>query len=279
MAGFLNSLAPRAQTFFLRHAYGKYNGVIGTHSQREEIDMKQIRIASAGKKGGVGKTSAVYGLGNVYAHAGKRTLIIDLDPQSNVAFGFGKRPDAAGTAELLMGERPEHIEVARNLRILPGGPALTDRKIQDLDPEDLLDAVKGFEYDVILFDCPPGNHQLERMALTAATVTLVVTDAHLYGIAGARRVIDILTARKAKGRRGCQRWAILMSRLDSRRAPDRQLEEILRSEYPETVLLPLRQDMAIAYAQMNGVPLVLEGPQGQGKGIDDLRAIMGWLNG
>ncbi|WP_304518447.1 ParA family protein [Acaryochloris sp. 'Moss Beach'] len=107
-----------------------------------------------------------------------KVLIIDLDPQSNAGYVLGTDPTAPGTVELLQGKQPTPIQASENLYVLPGGPNLTGHSIQSLDPLDLSDAVEPLQFDVVIFDCPPGVEYLERLGLVAADVALICTDAH-----------------------------------------------------------------------------------------------------
>ena len=216
-------------------------------------------------------------LANLFMHCRYHTEVIDLDPQSNVAFGLGVSPAAAGSAELLLGEKPQHLEVCEGLRMLPGSPKLIDRRILGLEPDDLLDAVSGFEYDVVIFDCPPGEPHLERLALTAANISLVVADAHLYALVGAERVLEVLEARHKKRRQGSQTWAIVMSRVDKRRAAGRGMEVALQHKFPEVKRLEVRQDAALAGASMGGTPVTAFAPTC--RGVENLQLVMGWLDG
>lgn len=237
--------------------------------------MAQTRIAVAARKGGVGKTSIACGLGSVIANQGQRVLVIDLDPQSNAAYVLGTNPTAPGTADLLAGGTPMALEAAPRLDVLPGGPDLAGHTIQSLDPEDLADAVAAMDYDVLIFDCPPGVEYLERLALVAADVVLICTDAHPLAVMGAGRVVNELKLRQQKGRRGAKRWALALSRIDPRRSMDQSLDQQLATAYPTIDRLIVHQDSAIAWAGAERIPLMKYDPNC--KGAKDLQAIADWI--
>lgn len=237
--------------------------------------MAQTRIAVAARKGGVGKTSIACGLGSVIASQGKRVLVIDLDPQSNAAYVLGTNPTAPGTADLLSGGAPAALEASPRLHVLPGGPDLAGHTIQSLDPEDLADAVAVMDYDVLIFDCPPGVEFLERLGLVAADVALICTDAHPLAVMGAGRVINELKLRQQKGRRGAKRWALALSRIDLRRSMDQSLDQQLATAYPVIDRFIVHQDSAISWAGAERVPLMQYDPNC--KGAKDLQAIADWI--
>lgn len=237
--------------------------------------MIQPTIAVAARKGGVGKTTVACGLASVLAHQGKRVLVVDLDPQSNAGYLLGTDPTAPGTAELLSGNSPTPLEAASGLYVLPGGPDLTGHNIQALDPEDLADAVAPLDYDVLIFDCPPGVEYLERLALVAANVTLVCTDAHPLAVMGAGRVLSELKLRQQKGRRGASRWALVLSKIDLRRSMDQALDKQLALAYPSIERLMVHQDSALAWAGAERMPLMQYEPTS--KGAKDLQAIAKWV--
>jgi chromosome partitioning protein len=237
--------------------------------------MTQTRIAVAARKGGVGKTSIACGLGSVMASQGKRVLVIDLDPQSNAAYVLGTNPTAPGTADLLSGGSPTALEASPGLHVLPGGPDLAGHAIQSLDPEDLADVVAPMDYDVLIFDCPPGVEYLERLGLVAADVALICTDAHPLAVMGAGRVINELKLRQQKRRRGAKRWALALSRIDLRRSMDQSLDRQLATAYPTIDRFIVHQDSAISWAGAERVPLIKYDPNC--KGAKDLQAIANWV--
>jgi chromosome partitioning protein len=234
------------------------------------------RIAVAARKGGVGKTTVACGLASVLANKGQKVLVIDLDPQSNAAYVLGTNPTAPGTAELLTGGMPIPLEASPGLYVLPGGPDLTGHNIQALDPEDLADAVAPFDFDAMIFDCPPGVEYLERLGLVAADAALVCTDAHPLAVMGAGRVLSELSLRQKKKRRGPNRWALVLSRIDLRRSMDQALDEQLASAYPAIKRMMVRQDSALAWAGAERLPLMKYEPGS--RGAVDLQAIAEWVS-
>lgn len=233
------------------------------------------RVAVSGRKGGVGKTTVACGLASVFANQGQKVLVIDLDPQSNTAYVLGTNPTAPGTAQLLLDQAPAPVEALPNLHVLPGGPDLTSYGVQSSDPEDLADAVEALDYDVILFDCPPGVEYLERLGWVAADTALVCTNAHPLAVMGAGRVISELEARQQKGRRGASRFALVLSMIDLRRSMDQALDAQLASAYPQTKRMVVRQDATLAWAGAERVPLMEYDPKC--KGAEDMQRIAEWI--
>jgi chromosome partitioning protein len=236
-----------------------------------------IAIACLGRKGGVGKTLTASSLAALAASRGCRTLLLDLDPQSNAAFVLGVDPAAPGTAEWLTGSTPLFQTAAENLDVLAGGPSLLDYAITRLDPDALRLVLRSSSYDVHVLDCPPGNDQLERLAIYAADRAVVCTDAHPLAVIGASRVLTELQQRKAEQRQGPARWAIAVTRIDIRRTLDRQVSESLGQNYPEVPLMVIRQDSGFALAAADRIPVTAAGDL---RVLPDLQTLTDWcLNG
>ncbi|MBK8185613.1 MAG: ParA family protein [Candidatus Competibacteraceae bacterium] len=237
--------------------------------------MTPLKIAVAAGKGGVGKTTIACGIASVLAEHG-RVLLVDLDPQSNAAWGLGADPTQPGTAELLLGGTPTPIKITDTLSVFPGGPGLKGHEVMRLDPEALADAIAIFDYEAIVFDCPPGWDHLERFGLVATEAALVVVDAHPFAIQGAARVVETLLARRQKNRQGAQRWALVMSRVDPRRTLDKDLEAALAAMFPDLKRLLIRQDVALSLATTERIPVTNAAPA-HCRGLSDLRDIVRWL--
>lgn len=238
-----------------------------------------LRIAVLGRKGGVGKSSIAASLASIYASSGQSVLLLDLDPQANAAFALGVDLAAAGTASLLLGDHPapQRVPGEAPLHVLPGGPSLADHRVQLLDPEHLGDELQSYTHDIAIFDCPPGNEHLERQAVAAANVAVIVLDAHPFALVGALRVWESIGLRRDRGRSAPERVALAMSRVDLRRAADRQLGETLHETLPGLPRFAIRQDVAIASATADQLPVMIACPQA--RAVEDMRKLAEYCRG
>ena len=134
-------------------------------------------------KGGVGKTAAAVNLGYLFAEAGYKTLIWDLDPQASASFYLESKPLAKHqTKKILGGEIDVRDAVQsstfKNLWILPAD--LSARNV-DVLLDDLKKSRKKLksllgdpkEYDVVILDCPPGISLLHENVFIAAKWIIV----------------------------------------------------------------------------------------------------------
>ena len=148
-------------------------------------------IAVINGKGGVLKTTLVANCAGMLAASNFRVLVVDLDPQGNLAEDFGYTDDPrnddgkALSAALMFGTHPEPLQNIRpNLDVLIGGEHL-DTAAAGLaarsgkDPDGCKLALATIleqlapAYDVILIDCPPGDELLQTNAVAAAHWALV----------------------------------------------------------------------------------------------------------
>jgi chromosome partitioning protein len=167
--------------------------------------MRTRRVAVANQKGGVGKTTTAISLGASLAAYEHRTLLVDVDPQSNCSSGLGQRPRAGEPTsyELLLGSttvaeagRPTEFP---NLAVVPATPELAGAEVElvgmlgrEFRLRDALAADAVAAYDFVLIDCPPSLGLLTLNALAAADGLLVPIQCEYFAMEGVSNLMSTI---------------------------------------------------------------------------------------
>lgn len=155
-----------------------------------------IIYAITNQKGGVGKTTTAVNLSAYLAAAGKRVLLLDMDPQANASSSLGINRDKVEVSsyDVILGDTSAAKAVLRNnklnLSIIPAVSALAAAEIElvgQLNRERMLQnalAVELPKYDYVLIDCPPSLGLLTINALTAASGVIIPVQCEYLALEG-----------------------------------------------------------------------------------------------
>lgn len=161
-------------------------------------------IALCNQKGGVGKTTTAINLATYLALSGKKTLLIDIDPQGNATSGLGinKHDIKQSVYHLLIDdEDPKSILIntqINNLSLFPSNLNLTGAEVElvgTLGREHRLKkALAGLlnDFDFILIDCPPSLGLLTINALSAANSVLIPIQCEYYALEGLSQLVSTI---------------------------------------------------------------------------------------
>jgi chromosome partitioning protein len=234
-------------------------------------------FAVANQKGGVGKTTTTTSLGAALAEAGKRVLIIDLDPQGNATTGLGVdgRKFERSMYHVLVQDVPvaDIIEPTgfNNLFVAPSTldlagveQEMTSMISREMRLKTSLQSVAG-EFDYVFIDCPPSLGLITINAFTAATDIMVPVQAEYYALEGLTQLRKIVDAVQKSLNPSLRISRVILTMFDRRVALSQDVANEVKRHFPtELCNTYIPRTVRLAEAPSYGQPITVYDPKSLG---------------
>ncbi|MBM3210297.1 ParA family protein [Candidatus Saccharibacteria bacterium] len=224
-------------------------------------------IAVTNQKGGVGKTTSSINLAYYFAKSGKKTLLIDFDPQGNATSGLGvdKQGLTRTMTDVVLGQaRLDEVVIAtefKNLSLAPSTPHLANTEVELAQAQGRFVRLKQAlavqnDYDLIVIDSPPSLSLLTVNGLIAAQYVVLPVQAEFYALEGLGQLLETMKLIRKGLNPTLELLGVLPTMMDSRTALSGQVYDEIKKYFPGKVFnATIPRNVRLAEAPSHGMPV------------------------
>ena len=229
-------------------------------------------IAICNQKGGVGKTTTAINLAAALAGAGKKILIIDLDPQGNASTGLGidyanrdKSIYEVLASSIAFDESVSKTNL-ENLFIIPSNVELSGIEPELANENDKAFVLKSLinnsnsikTFDYIFIDCPPALSLLTVMAMTSANSVLVPLQCEFFALEGLSQLIKTVDRVQKNLNPSLSIDGIILTMFDKRNKLSTQVAMDVKKHLQEKVFeTMIPRNVRVSEAPSFGMPAIV----------------------
>lgn len=228
-------------------------------------------IAIANQKGGCAKTTTAINLAASLAARGRRTLLIDLDPQTHASTGLGVKADHLDLSMYnVLSDRTDQRQFIESIilpyspqfDLAPGHVLLSTIEQEYVDKNQAISKLKSvienmvFPYEFTIIDCPPSLGFLTFNALYASDLTVVPVELGSFSLLGVAKVLSMIELIRVK-MNYAPKVLTLASMVDLRSRFTRNMLEHMREMFKTNLFNTfIRANIACKESQHLGVPVL-----------------------
>ena len=234
-------------------------------------------ISFSNQKGGVGKTTTCVNMAAYLAQAGKKVLLVDLDPQGNATTGLGfskgalKKSvynviieDEAVKDNVLETELERLFLLPANIDLAGAEVDLVYKKNRDKVLRAALTPVKD-AFDYILIDCPPSLGLLTINALTVADSAIIPIQSEYYALEGLSQLMNTISLVRQHLNKSLKVEGVVLTMYDGRSLISKQIAAEIKKYFSKKLYeIVIPRNIRLSEAPSHGKPILLHDPKCMG---------------
>ena len=234
-------------------------------------------IAICNQKGGVGKSTTAVNVGSYLALSGKRTLLIDLDPQGNAttACGISRNElqrtiydvlvNGVNPQETILNTSIEQLDlIPSNLDLAGAEPHLATAEQRETVLKRACESLRN-SYEFLLFDCPPSLSLLTVNALVAADSTIIPVQCEYLALEGLNSLMRAINLIKQNLNPALRVGGIVLTMTDFRANLTREVADEVKRFFKDDVFeTVIPRNIRLAESPSFGKPICLYDPHSAG---------------